>query len=100
LEICPTSNRLTGAALPRYPRPYEDLERLGCVVTIDADDPALFKTSIGREYEIVEESAGPAALERYVRNAVDASFAPTHEKLALRDRLDGALAELHRDSRS
>ena len=75
LEICPTSNARTGAALPDYPHPYVDLDRAGCVVTIDADDPTLFGTSIGREYALVEQVVGENTLTRYVRNAIDASFA-------------------------
>jgi adenosine deaminase len=100
LEICPTSNRLTGAALPDHPHPYVDFDRLGCVVTIDGDDPALFGTSITREYELVESIAGPAALERYVRNAIEATFAAPIEKQAMRAQLDEAVAELHERSSS
>ncbi len=100
LEICPTSNRLTDAALTDHPYPYVDFDRLGCVVTIDSDDPALFATSIAREYELVERVAGPAALERYVRNAIDATFAQPVEKQAMRARLDEAVAELHERSSS
>jgi aminodeoxyfutalosine deaminase len=100
LEICPTSNRLTGAARPEYPHPYLDFDRRNCVVTIDADDPAIFRTSIREEYELVERTAGPAALERYVRNAIDASFAPPSEKRTLFARLERALAELQAQSRS
>ncbi len=100
LEICPTSNRLTGALRPRYPHPYLELDRLGCIVTIDADDPALFRTSIAQEYELVERTAGPAALERYVRNAIDASFASPPEKRPLLAQVESALAELRQESRS
>jgi adenosine deaminase len=100
LEICPTSNRLTGAALEDHPKPFVDFDRLGCVVTIDGDDPALFATSIEREYELVERAAGPAALERYVRNAIEATFAQAGEKQAMRARLDEAVAELHEPSSS
>ena len=50
--------------------PYVDLDRRGCVVTIDCDDPTLFGTSIEAEYALVEGVAGAAALERYVRNAI------------------------------
>ncbi len=99
LEICPTSNRLTGAALPEYPHPYLDFEARGCMVTIDSDDPALFHTSIQHEYAQVEQVAGPAALERYVRNAIHASFAETHLKQAMEMRLARAVAELHVQSR-
>jgi adenosine deaminase len=100
LEICPTSNRLTGAVLVDHPHPYVDFDRLGCVVTIDSDDPALFDTSITGEYELVESTAGPAALERYVRNAIEATFAQPTEKRAMRAQLDRAVAELHERSSS
>lgn len=93
LEICPTSNRLTGAALAAYPYPYLDFDRRGCVVTIDCDDPAIFGTSIEREYALVEQVAGAAALERYVRNAIDATFASDQEKQTMEAALTEA-AEL------
>jgi adenosine deaminase len=100
LEICPTSNRLTGAALAGHPHPYIDFDQLGCVVTIDSDDPTIFQTSIGREYAIVEQVAGSAALERYIRNAIGATFADTQEKRAMETQLAAAVAELHVKSRS
>jgi adenosine deaminase len=100
LEICPSSNRLTGVELAGHPRPFVDFEREGCLVTIDADDPAIFETTITREYEIVERAAGPAALERYVRNAVEASFASPPEKAAMRVEIEAAVAELREQSRS
>jgi adenosine deaminase len=94
LEICPTSNRLTGSELAAYPHPYLDFDRLGCVVTIDCDDPALFRTSIQQEYALVEAVAGSDALERYVRNAIASSFAGQELKRAMEARLDAAVAEL------
>ncbi|MBV8198283.1 MAG: adenosine deaminase family protein [Candidatus Eremiobacteraeota bacterium] len=100
LEICPTSNRLTGATLPDYPQPYLDFDERGCVVAIDCDDPALFETSIEREYALVERVAGAAALERYVRNAIRASFAAPQAKRAMEVRLAAAVAELEVRPRS
>jgi len=100
LEICPTSNVRTGAALPGHPEPYVEFERAGCIVTIDADDPAIFQTSIEREYALVEKIAGTAGLVRYARNAIDASFAGTAEKRAMRAQLADAVAELPVASRS
>lgn len=82
LEICPTSNVLTGAALADRDA-FVEFDAAGCVVTIDADDPAMFGTSIGQEYALVESAAGSAALERFVRNAVDASFAGAELKAAM-----------------
>jgi adenosine deaminase len=100
IEICPTSNRLTGAAMSAYPHPYLDFDRQGCIVAIDADDPAVFQTSISREYALVEEAAGPAALERFAGNAIDASFASPEEKRTMRARLESAVVELREQSRS
>jgi adenosine deaminase len=100
LEICPTSNRLTGSALPNNPHPYIHFDRYGCIVTIDCDDPTIFKTSIGEEYALVEEIAGAAALERYVRNAIAASFAPPEAKRAMEERLATGVAELRATPRS
>jgi adenosine deaminase len=100
LEICPTSNRLTGAALPDHPIPFVEFDRHGCVVTIDCDDPTIFRTSITREYALVEQIAGHAALERYVRNAIDASFADEQEKRAMESQVASTVAELQTQSRS
>ncbi|HKE37536.1 MAG TPA: adenosine deaminase [Candidatus Baltobacteraceae bacterium] len=82
LEICPTSNVLTGAAL-RDRDAFAEFDRAGCLVTIDADDPAMFRTSIAAEYALVESIAGSDMLERFVRNAIDASFADPHEKATM-----------------
>ena len=87
LEICPTSNVLTGvAAADRHA--FLEFDRAGCVVTIDADDPTMFRTSIENEYALVERVAGADALERFVRNAIDASFAEPRLKQAMRAELD------------
>ncbi len=100
LEICPTSNLLTGVAVAGHPHPYLALDRLGCSVTIDCDDPTIFRTSIAREYALVEEVAGPDALERFVRNAVDATFAGAEAKLAMEAQVSEAVAELRAAPRS
>ncbi len=87
LEICPTSNQITGIAAPDDRAAFLEFDRAGCIVTIDADDPAMFHTSIESEYAIVERIAGADTLTRYVRNAIDASFAEPRRKQAMRDRL-------------
>jgi adenosine deaminase len=94
LEICPTSNRLTGVTLPGHVHPHHDFDRAGCIVTIDCDDPAIFGTTLELEYELVQETAGEGALTRYVRNAIDASFASVEEKRVMHERLDAAVSEL------
>lgn len=95
VEVCPTSNVLTGAAL-KDGHAFEEFDRAGCVVVIDSDDPTMFKTSIEREYAIVEVAGGSPMLERFVRNAVDAAFADAAEKQALHERVSAELAEIRR----
>jgi adenosine deaminase len=88
LEICPTSNRLTGAAPAGVIHPLGALDAAGCVVTIDADDPALFGTTLVDEYRYVADAFGDDAVLRFARNAIDASFAPPDRKARLRDLFD------------
>jgi aminodeoxyfutalosine deaminase len=86
--------------MPDRPHPYLDFDGAGCVVTIDADDPALFGTSIEREYAEVERVAGGAVLARYVGNAIEASFAAPSEKDRMAAQLAAAVAELQPQGRS
>jgi aminodeoxyfutalosine deaminase len=94
LEVCPTSNFLTGAASRDLPHPLVELDRAGVIVAIDADDPTLFGTSIAREYAYVAEIAGRDALARFVTQAVEASFLEPAAKQALRARVSAELLTL------
>jgi adenosine deaminase len=85
LEICPTSNRLTGAVAADAIHPLGALDAAGCVITIDADDPALFGTTLIDEYVYVAETFGEPALLRFAGNAIDASFAPPTTKARLHE---------------
>ncbi len=87
LEVCPTSNFLTGVALGEAPHPLVDLDAAGCIVTIDADDPAIFKTTITEELAYAAEIAGEDAPLRFTRNAIEAAFASPQTKMRLRERL-------------
>jgi adenosine deaminase len=80
LEICPTSNRLTGAAPAHLPHPMGALHAAGVCVTIDADDPALFGTTLVDEYREVERTLGAEVLRRFGTNAIAASFAAPERK--------------------
>ena len=78
LEVCPTSNFLTGAAKRGEPHPYEALDRAGVTITIDADDPTLFGTTISDEYAYVAEQSGIDTLKRYIGNAAKVAFMGQH----------------------
>ena len=88
LEVCPTSNRLTGAAPAGAIHPLGALDAAGCVVTIDADDPALFGTTLLDEYHFVAATFGQDAILRFARNAIDASFAAPALKARLHAEFD------------
>jgi adenosine deaminase len=91
LELCPTSNRLTGAVPAGIPHPIAEFDARGVICTVDSDDPALFSTTLQREYELAGELCGPERLTAFVRNAVDASFAPLERKAHLRRELLSAI---------
>ncbi|HET7814159.1 MAG TPA: adenosine deaminase [Candidatus Baltobacteraceae bacterium] len=91
LECAPTSNALTGVVSAGAEHPLVQLDERGVIVTIDADDPAMFRTSITRELEIVQRMTGPDDVVRFTRNAVDAAFAPQEKKAELHARIDAAL---------
>jgi adenosine deaminase len=83
LEICPTSNRLTGAAPAHLPHPMGALDAAGVRVTIDADDPALFGTTLVDEYAEVARDLGRDAVYRFAGNAIDAAFTSAGHKVLL-----------------
>jgi aminodeoxyfutalosine deaminase len=87
LEICPTSNRLTGAVAAGGPHPLGALDAAGVRCTIDADDTELFSTTLDAEYALVSEWLGEAAVLRFAANAVEASFASPERKAILRAEL-------------
>ena len=95
LEICPTSNRLTGACDPDQLHPLGVLDAAGCVVTIDADDPALFGASLLDEYRLVAEAFGEDAVLRFAANAIEASFADEPAKARLRARYAASRNSAH-----
>jgi adenosine deaminase len=85
LEVCPTSNICLGVfpsleehALPR-------LLDEGLYVTINSDDPPMFNTTLTDEYLSIAHTFGFDAgdMERFVLNALRASFLPDDVKTRL-----------------
>ncbi len=91
LECAPTSNALTGVVGANAEHPLVLLDEMGVIVTIDADDPAMFRTSITQELELVERMTSRHDVVRFTRNAVDAAFASQEKKAELHARIDAAL---------
>lgn len=90
LEICPTSNVLALTDFcPTYEtHPLRELYDAGLHISLNSDDPGLFRTSIGREYQIAHAKFNFTVKELLdvSADAVDFSFAPdtVKQKLALR----------------
>ncbi len=86
LEVCVTSNVMTGVYPSAAAHPIRDLCEQGLVVTVNADDPTMFHTTLSDEYLILLRDLAftPADLRALSLNGVDASFLPEAEKAALR----------------
>jgi adenosine deaminase len=84
LEICPTSNARTGVVQHGGAHPLHELDASDVRITIDADDPAIFGTSISQEYALVAKSAGMTTLQRFIAQAADAAFLEPEAKAKLR----------------
>ena len=74
--MCPTSNWLTGAARSLAEHPGPGLLRAGVRVTLSTDDPAIFATTLPREFEIARDVWGleEEILRGLDRTAREASF--------------------------
>ena len=85
IEICLSSNLRTGccASLEEHPlRRYFDA---GLLVTLNTDDPAMFGTSLAREYALAQQAFGftDEQLETLAMNSFRASFLPDERKREL-----------------
>jgi aminodeoxyfutalosine deaminase len=54
LDVCPTSNLRTGVVSTVDAHPLPALRAAGVQCTINTDDPAMFATDLGHEYEIAQ----------------------------------------------
>jgi aminodeoxyfutalosine deaminase len=94
VEICLTSNVRTGccASLPEHPvRDYFDR---GMMITLNTDDPAMFNTSLTREYQLAQQNFGftDEHVRELARNSFEASFLPAEKKLEFLNLFDAIAA--------
>ena len=85
LEMCPSSNLQTSAALSISLHPITLLKRLRFRVTLNTDNRLMSGTSMSREATLLAESAGwdLADLRWVTINAMKSAFIPFDERLAL-----------------
>ncbi|MEW6757691.1 MAG: hypothetical protein AB1347_05680 [Acidobacteriota bacterium] len=89
LEVCPTSNRRTGA-VPRGARhPLRELWQAGVSLSLNTDDPALFSTTLNRELAWAQARAGWTVRDaaRSQRMAARACLLPPGPRRDLEDRV-------------
>lgn len=82
LEVCPTSNWLTGSVSSVAAHPIRQLMDRGVPVTINSDDPSLFGIDLCHEYEILhrEHSFSEEDFSRCNEIAAAQSFISEQEK--------------------
>ena len=82
VEVCVTSNLRTGCCKSLEQHPLRRYFDGGLKITLASDDPAMFGTSLAREYQLAQQAFGftDAELERLARNSFEASFLPAEKK--------------------
>ena len=76
LEVCITSNVMTGAAACLEAHPVRRLYDAGVPITLNTDDPAMFQTTLCGEYDLAARQFGfsEAELKEIAENAFRYSF--------------------------
>jgi len=94
LEICITSNLRTGCCRGLSQHPVKTMFDLGAMITLNSDDPAMFHTTLAREYALAQHEFGfsDEHLRELARNSFEASFLTPETKLRFLDRVDKAAA--------
>jgi aminodeoxyfutalosine deaminase len=72
LDVCPISNLRTRVVASLAEHPLPELAAAGIACSVSTDDPAMFDTDLGREYELVDRMgvAPRAVYEAGVRGAL------------------------------
>ena len=85
LEMCPTSNVMTGAAKSIEEHPIGLLRRLSFRVTINTDNRLMSGTSMTKEFSQLAEAFGYGLpdFQWFTLNAMKSAFIPFDERLAM-----------------
>jgi adenosine deaminase/aminodeoxyfutalosine deaminase len=94
VEICLTSNLRTGVCKTISEHPVKSYFDQGVMITLNTDDPALFGTTLSREYQMAQKhfEFTDEHLREIARNSFEASFLPAEKKLELLSLFDAAAA--------
>ena len=94
VEICLTSNLRTGLCKAIAEHPAKSYFDQGIMITLNTDDPAIFGTTLSREYQLAQETFAftDEHLRELARNSFEASFLPAEKKLEFLNLFDAAAA--------
>ena len=94
VEICLTSNLRTGLCPNLNDHPAKSYFDHGVMITLNSDDPAMFGTTLAREYQIAQQAFAftDEHLRELARNSFEASFLPAEKKLEFLNLFDAAAA--------
>jgi aminodeoxyfutalosine deaminase len=92
IEICVTSNLRTGCCLELAQHPVRRYFDQGLMLTLNTDDPAMFRSSLVEEYRLVQETFGftDEHLRELARNSFEASFLAPEKKIEFLNLFDSA----------
>jgi adenosine deaminase/aminodeoxyfutalosine deaminase len=90
IEICVTSNLRTGCCAELAQHPVRRYFDEGLMLTLNSDDPAMFRTSLVEEYALAQEAFGftNEHLRELARNSFEASFLPAEKKIEFLNSFD------------
>ena len=85
LELCPTSNWLSGVCPTRESHPFRQIMEAGIRTTVNTDDPGIMNISIMDEYRLLRDAMGFTAQEFKQINdwGREACFIPENRKAAV-----------------
>lgn len=95
IEICLTSNLRTGCCQSLADHPVRSYFDHGLMITLNTDDPAMFGTSLNREFQLAQDAFEftDEHLRELARNSFEASFLPAEKKLQFLNLFDAAVAK-------
>ena len=95
IEICVTSNLRTGCCPNLAEHPVRNYFDHGLMITLNTDDPAMFGTSLNREFQLAQDAFGftDEHSRELARNSFEASFLPAEKKLQFLNLLDAVVAK-------
>jgi adenosine deaminase/aminodeoxyfutalosine deaminase len=93
IEICVTSNLRTGCCAELAQHPVRRYFDQGLMLTLNSDDPAMFRTSLVEEYALAQEAFAftNEHLRELARNSFEASFLPAEKKIEFLNLFDSVV---------